>query len=58
VATARTGHHKLVHFPSSLRPGTFARVTVTDAAPHHLTGELREVLAEPRHRRRIPVTAA
>jgi tRNA-2-methylthio-N6-dimethylallyladenosine synthase len=58
VATARTRHHKLVHFPSSLRPGTFARVTVTDAAPHHLTGELREVLAEPRHRRRIPVTAA
>ena len=59
VLTGRTRQNKLVHFPapSPLRVGTFATVTVTDAAPHHLRGELREVLASPRHRTRIPVAA-
>jgi tRNA-2-methylthio-N6-dimethylallyladenosine synthase len=59
VLTGRTRQNKLVHFRSEtpLAVGTFASVTVVTAAPHHLTGELREVLARPRHRTRIPVTA-
>ncbi len=59
VATARTGQAKLVHFPSPrpLRPGTYATVEVIGAAPHHLTGVLRGILSEPRHRTRIPVSA-
>ena len=59
VLTGRTRQNRLVHFPVSqpLRAGTLATVTVTDAAAHHLRGELREVLATPRHRTRIPVVA-
>ena len=61
VLTGRTRQHKLVHFPSGapLPGGTFAEVTVTGAAPHHLTGELVAVTARPRHRTRsrIPVAA-
>jgi tRNA-2-methylthio-N6-dimethylallyladenosine synthase len=59
LTTGRTRQNKLVHFPAEqpLRPGTFADVHVTDAAPHHLTGELAEVTAAPRHRTRIPVAA-
>ena len=59
VLAGRTRQNKLVHFRSdaTLGAGTFAEVEVTAAAPHHLTGELREVLARPRHRTRIPVTA-
>ena len=59
VLTGRTRQNKLVHFPSSdpLRVGTYASVLVTDAAAHHLRGELREVLAPARHRTRIPVAA-
>jgi tRNA-2-methylthio-N6-dimethylallyladenosine synthase len=59
VLTGRTRQHKLVHFPSvaPLPGGTFAEVTITGAAPHHLTGELVAVTARPRHRTRIPVTA-
>jgi hypothetical protein len=37
--------------------GSYARVTVTGAARHHLTGELVEVTARPSYRVRIPVTA-
>ncbi len=61
VTTGRTDHNKLVHFPAPdgpLRPGTYARVRVTGAAPHHLTGELVEVTAPARHRTRIPVASA
>ena len=43
--------------PVSLRPGTYAAVEITGAAPHHLTGRFAEVLAEPAHRVRIPVAA-
>jgi len=59
VAAARTAQHRLVHFRPSrpLRPGTYADVEITGAAPHHLTGRLVEVLAEPAHRVRIPVLA-
>jgi tRNA-2-methylthio-N6-dimethylallyladenosine synthase len=57
VTTGRTRQNKLVHFPSPspLRPGTYAEVRVTAAAPHHLRGELVEVTAPARHRTRIPV---
>jgi len=59
VLTGRTAQSKLVHFPAPtpVRPGSYALVTVTAAAPHHLRGELVEVVAGPRHRTRIPVTA-
>jgi tRNA-2-methylthio-N6-dimethylallyladenosine synthase len=57
VTTGRTAQSKLVHFPAPepLRPGSYAEVTVTGAAPHHLTGELVRVTAPARHRTRIPV---
>jgi tRNA-2-methylthio-N6-dimethylallyladenosine synthase len=60
VTTGRTGQNKLVHFPTPapLRPGTYAKVTVTSAAPHHLKGELVAVTAPARHRTRIPVAVA
>ena len=59
VTTGRTRQNKLLHFVAdrSLRPGTFAEVRVTGAAPHHLKGELIDVTAPPRHRTRIPVIA-
>jgi tRNA-2-methylthio-N6-dimethylallyladenosine synthase len=65
VTTARTRQNKLVHFPAA-RPnavtasaprGAYATVRITDAAPHHLRGELVEVTAAPRHRSLIPVAA-
>jgi tRNA-2-methylthio-N6-dimethylallyladenosine synthase len=56
--TGRTAQNKLVHFPSApLRAGTFATVRITDAASHHLRGELVEVTGRPRHRTRLAVTA-
>jgi tRNA-2-methylthio-N6-dimethylallyladenosine synthase len=60
VLTGRTRQNKLAHFRSEtpLAPGTFAEVRVTGAAPHHVTGDLLDVTARPRHRTRIPVTAA
>ncbi len=59
VVTGRTRQNRLVHFlaPRPLRPGTLATVEVIEAAAHHLRGELREILATPRHRTRIPVSA-
>jgi tRNA-2-methylthio-N6-dimethylallyladenosine synthase len=59
VLAARTPQHRLVHFrpAAPLRTGTYATVEITGAAPHHLTGELRAVVAEPTHRTRIPVAA-
>ena len=61
VTTGRTAQSKLVHFTADRHPparGGYADVRVTGAAPHHLTGELLEVTARPRHRTRIPVTAS
>jgi tRNA-2-methylthio-N6-dimethylallyladenosine synthase len=57
VTTGRTRHNKLVHFrsPAPLRPGSYAEVTITAAAPHHLTGDLSQVTIPARHRTRIPV---
>ena len=59
VLSGRTRQNKLVHFtpPHPLRLGTYATVEVTSAAPHHLMGQFVEVLAEPAHKRRIPVAA-
>jgi tRNA-2-methylthio-N6-dimethylallyladenosine synthase len=59
VLTGRTRQNKLVHFrsPDELSVGTTADVRVTGAAPHHLTGELVEVLDRPTRRVRIPVVA-
>ena len=36
----RTRTNKLVHAPGDRAPGTFARVRVLAAHPHHLDGEL------------------
>jgi tRNA-2-methylthio-N6-dimethylallyladenosine synthase len=59
LLTGRTRQGKLVHFASStpLRPGTYADVEITGAAPHHLTGALVDVTAPATHRTRIPVVA-
>jgi tRNA-2-methylthio-N6-dimethylallyladenosine synthase len=61
MGTGRTRQGKLVHFPAPAarlpRTGAFADVEVTGAAPHHLTGTLVRVTADPRHRTRIPVAA-
>ena len=58
--SGRTRHNRLVHFPAepALRAGTYARVRVTAASTTNLLGELVEVVAEPTHRRRIPVSVA
>ena len=57
--SARTRQNKLVHFtpPHPIRAGSYATVEVTAAAPHHLIGEFRELLAEPSHKRRLAVLA-
>jgi tRNA-2-methylthio-N6-dimethylallyladenosine synthase len=58
VTTGRTAQNKLVHFPATgapLTPGSYARVRVTAAAPHHLRGGLVEVAVRARHRTLIPV---
>jgi tRNA-2-methylthio-N6-dimethylallyladenosine synthase len=59
VLSGRTRQNKLVHFPATqpLRVGSYALVEVTSAAPHHLMGRFVELVAEPSHKRRIPVLA-
>jgi len=59
VISGRTRQNKLVHFasPHPLRVGSYATVEVVSAAPHHLMGRFVELVAEPLHRRRIPVHA-
>ena len=48
-----------MHFvaPSPVRLGTVAMVEVTQARTHYLLGELREIVAVPTRRTRIPVVA-
>ena len=60
ITTGRTRQNKLLHFATdrTLRPGTFVDVRVTNAAPHHLKGDLVEVTGLPRHRTRIPVASS
>ena len=57
VLTGRTRQNKLVHFASEPhpRPGSYATVRVTGAAPHHLRGDLVEVLRPPTHKTRLPL---
>jgi len=57
--TARTRQNKLVHLPAAdgLRTGAYSDVRIVGAATHYLHGELVEVTAPPRHRRRIPVAS-
>lgn len=56
VLTGRTRQNKLVHFAGdAMRPGTYATVRITSAAPHHLRGELVEVVAPARHKTRLPL---
>jgi tRNA-2-methylthio-N6-dimethylallyladenosine synthase len=61
VLTGRTRQNKLVHFAPPDReapaPGAYGEVLVTEAAPHHLRGELVRVTAGARRRIRIPVSA-
>ncbi len=61
VLTGRTRQNKLVHFAPPAAdvpaPGAYAEVRVTDAAPHHLRGELVRVTVPARRRIRIPVSA-
>ena len=56
VLASRTEQNKLLHFTSEpIRPGSYATVLVTSAAPHHLRGELVEVTASPTHKTRLPL---
>jgi len=59
VLAGRTRQNKLVHFTPStpLRTGSYATVEIIHGAPHHLLGNFVELIAEPTHRRRIPVEA-
>jgi len=56
VLTGRTRQNKLVHFAGGpIKPGSYARVCVTGAAPHHLRGELVEVTIPAAHKTRLPL---
>jgi tRNA-2-methylthio-N6-dimethylallyladenosine synthase len=56
VLTGRTRQNKLVHFEArTIRPGTYALVHITRAAPHHLRGELVEVTRPAAHKTRLPL---
>ena len=59
VTSGRTRQNKLVHFaaPRPLRAGSYARVAVTRAAPHHLIGDYVGHVADARHTMRIPVAS-
>ncbi len=58
VLTGRTSQNKLIHFSSApIRVGSYATVEATGAAPHHLRGELIDVVHVAEHRTRIPVVA-
>ena len=58
--TGRTRQNRLVHLDpasESVRPGSYVAVEMTSATTTHVAGVLREVLAGPSHRTRIPVVA-
>jgi tRNA-2-methylthio-N6-dimethylallyladenosine synthase len=58
--TGRTRQGKLVHFAGAtpVKPGSYALVEVTAAAPTWLRGQLVEVTAGPRHKTRLPLAVA
>jgi len=59
VVSGRTRQNKLVHFSPVGPPpaaGSYATVTITSAAPHHLRGDLLALTAGPSTAPRIPVT--
>jgi len=59
VLTGRTRQGKIVHFDDGappVKPGSYAMVEVTAAAPTWLRGRLMEVTAGPRHKTRIPLS--
>ncbi|MEN3272486.1 MAG: tRNA-2-methylthio-N6-dimethylallyladenosine synthase [Actinomycetota bacterium] len=58
ITTARTRQNKLVHFASDvpLRAGTVVTTMITGAAPHHLRGDLVDVVARATHKTRLAVT--
>jgi tRNA-2-methylthio-N6-dimethylallyladenosine synthase len=37
---SRTRTNRIVHLADALEPGTFVTARITDAAPHHLSGEV------------------
>lgn len=55
VISGRTKQNKLVHFEAQLSAGSKAMVEITGAATHFLRGELKEVVAGPRHKTRLPL---
>jgi tRNA-2-methylthio-N6-dimethylallyladenosine synthase len=59
LLSGRTRQNKLIHFrpPHPIRTGAYASVEVTAAAPHHLIGTFREIVAEPLHKRRLAVVS-
>ena len=62
LLSGRTRQGKLVHFRAEevaeSHPGSYVKVRVTGAAPHHLTGVPVELVSTPARRRAIPVAAA
>ena len=57
--TGRTRQNKIVHVESTrgLNAGTYADVEITEAGGYYLMGELVQVTAQPKSRRRIPVVS-
>ena len=57
--TGRTRQNKIVHVESmkGLNAGTYADVEITEAGGYYLIGELVQITAQPKSRRRIPVVS-
>ena len=57
--TGRTRQNKIVHVESTkgLNAGTYADVEITEAGGYYLMGELVQITALPKSRRRIPVVS-
>ena len=57
--TGRTRQNKIVHVESTkgLNAGTYADVEITEAGGYYLIGELVQITAQPKSRRRIPVVS-
>ena len=57
--TGRTRQNKIVHVKSTkgLSAGTYADVEIIEAGGYYLMGELVQITAQPKSRRRIPVVS-